>query len=137
WQDDWNNTECVEDLKRSLHTFKGGARLAGLTDIGDLSHEFESVLIEMGSDAEIDQNFFRQMNSFQDGLHTLVARAQAQLAGATVSTDEAPEIYVPVPPTEAHLPSPENTQDSVEAFVDEAFDNKISSDETRELAIEQ
>src|SRR5690606_33064384 len=137
WQDDWNNTECVEDLKRSLHTFKGGARLAGLTDIGDLSHEFESVLIEMGSDAEIDQNFFRQMNSFQDGLHTLVARAQAHLTGAASTTDENPETYVPVPPTETRLPSQESTPDSVEASVDEAFDNKISGDETRELAIEK
>ena len=54
WQEDWNNTECVEELKRCLHTFKGGARLAGLTDLGDLSHDFETMLIEMDADAELD-----------------------------------------------------------------------------------
>src|SRR5690606_22798308 len=104
WQDDWNNTECVEDLKRSLHTFKGGARLAGLTDIGDLSHEFESVLIEMGSDAEIDQNFFRRMNNFQDNLHTLVKRASARLAGdaepaTALVADVAPQASDATPST--------------------------------------
>lgn len=135
WQDDWNNTECVEDLKRSLHTFKGGARLAGLTDIGDLSHEFESVLIEMGSDAEIDQNFFRQMNSYQDGLHTLVDRARARMAGETVNSDEAPQIYAPAPPTETHF-SPSESMPG-EVAVNDASTNKISSDETRELAIEK
>src|SRR5690606_15259614 len=69
------------DLKRSLHTFKGGARLAGMMDIGDLSHEFESVLIEMGADVEVDQNFFRRLNNYQDRLHLLVDRARARLAG--------------------------------------------------------
>src|SRR5690606_22517622 len=75
WQDDWNNTECAEDLKRSLHTFRGGARLAGLMDIGDVAHDFESVLIEMDSDVEINQHFFRRLNDFQDNLHKLVDQA--------------------------------------------------------------
>lgn len=106
WQDDWNNTDCLEDLKRSLHTFKGGARLAGLMDIGDLSHEFESVLIEMDSDAEIDQNFFRRMNTYQDGLHTLVDRARARMAGETVSNE--PPMPAELSPTLTSSPSAES-----------------------------
>jgi chemosensory pili system protein ChpA (sensor histidine kinase/response regulator) len=99
WQDDWNNTDCVEDLKRSLHTFKGGARLAGLADIGDLSHEFESELIEMGSDADIDQNFFRRMNTYQDNLHALVDRARAHMNGDTTNAaaSDAPADFIPAP----------------------------------------
>lgn len=38
--------EINEGMQRILHTFKGGARLAGLTVLGDLAHDFESYLIE-------------------------------------------------------------------------------------------
>ena len=34
----------VAGLQRDLHTLKGGARMAGLTPIGDLSHAMESLL---------------------------------------------------------------------------------------------
>jgi chemosensory pili system protein ChpA (sensor histidine kinase/response regulator) len=36
--------EPVAELERTLHTLKGGARLAGAMPIGDLSHAFESLL---------------------------------------------------------------------------------------------
>jgi len=81
WQEDWTNTDCVEELKRCLHTFKGGARLAGLTDLGDLSHNFETMLIEMDTDAELDQNFFKQLNNYQDQLHAGVSQVVARLSG--------------------------------------------------------
>lgn len=107
WQDDWNNTDYIEDLKRSLHTFKGGARLAGLMDIGDISHEFESVLIEMGRDAEIDQNFFRHLNTYQDKLLARVDAVRKRLSGEAV------------PPTEDR---PTMTNDKP-AIMDESFDS--------------
>lgn len=34
------------DLKRLLHTFKGSARLAGITPIGDLCHAMENMLVK-------------------------------------------------------------------------------------------
>ncbi|WP_049631426.1 Hpt domain-containing protein [Cellvibrio sp. pealriver] len=91
WQDDWNNSDCVEQLKRSLHTFKGGARLAGLMDLGDLSHDFETILIEMDEDAELDQSFFNRLHSYQDRLHSGVERAQARMNGAAFSESPAVE----------------------------------------------
>jgi chemosensory pili system protein ChpA (sensor histidine kinase/response regulator) len=33
----------VSDLKRALHTLKGGARMAGISAMGDLAHELESL----------------------------------------------------------------------------------------------
>jgi|GEM_PF-1235813 len=46
---DWSQTPedkaLINDFKRPLHTLKGGARLAGLAVIGDLTHELESLLI--------------------------------------------------------------------------------------------
>jgi chemosensory pili system protein ChpA (sensor histidine kinase/response regulator) len=88
WQEDWNNTECVEELKRCLHTFKGGARLAGLVDLGDQSHDYETMLIEMDTDAELDQNFFKQLNAYQDQLHSGVGLVQARLNGEIVDAPE-------------------------------------------------
>lgn len=99
WQDDWNNTENVEELKRSLHTFKGGARLAGLSDLGDLSHDFETILIEMPRDAELDQSFFNRLHDFQDRMHSGVERAQARMSAAPVAAISEPSAsFEPEPP---------------------------------------
>ena len=48
-QEERNGQEHIEELKRLLHTFKGGARLAGLKLLGDISHDFETFLIEQES----------------------------------------------------------------------------------------
>ena len=37
----------VAELQRQLHTLKGGARMAGITSMGDLSHELESLVIQI------------------------------------------------------------------------------------------
>ena len=41
---DARDTERVTELKRFLHTLKGGARMAGVTAMGELAHEVESLL---------------------------------------------------------------------------------------------
>ena len=45
------NREYVTELKRVLHTLKGGARMAGISAMGDLSHELESLVIRFGDEA--------------------------------------------------------------------------------------
>jgi chemosensory pili system protein ChpA (sensor histidine kinase/response regulator) len=37
----------MEELKRHLHTLKGGARMAGIVAMGNLSHELEALLINI------------------------------------------------------------------------------------------
>ena len=44
WASDINNRGLIAELQRSLHTLKGGARMAGIKAIGDLSHSIESLL---------------------------------------------------------------------------------------------
>jgi len=46
-----SNREPVTELKRVLHTLKGGARMTGITAMGDLSHELESLVIRLGDEA--------------------------------------------------------------------------------------
>jgi chemosensory pili system protein ChpA (sensor histidine kinase/response regulator) len=45
WTKDKSAREPVEELKRHLHTLKGGARMAGISAMGNLSHELETLLI--------------------------------------------------------------------------------------------
>jgi len=44
WRDDLPNLEIVKNLQREIHTFKGGARMSGVSAMGDLSHAMESLL---------------------------------------------------------------------------------------------
>ncbi|MBT8107022.1 MAG: Hpt domain-containing protein [Gammaproteobacteria bacterium] len=41
------SAQPMEELKRHLHTLKGGARMAGITAMGNLSHEIETLLISV------------------------------------------------------------------------------------------
>jgi len=43
WEDAVDDNRPVAILQRNLHTMKGGARLAGVSSVGDLSHALESV----------------------------------------------------------------------------------------------
>src|SRR5690606_1175658 len=45
WSKDKSSREHAEELKRHLHTLKGGARMAGIMPMGNLSHELETLLI--------------------------------------------------------------------------------------------
>jgi chemosensory pili system protein ChpA (sensor histidine kinase/response regulator) len=42
----------IVELQRVLHTIKGGARMAGIAAMGDLSHELESLLIQLNGAAD-------------------------------------------------------------------------------------
>ncbi len=102
WQDDWSNPEFPEDLKRSLHTLKGGARLAGITDVGDLAHDFETLLIGMRERDTIDRAFFQRLTDFQDKIHTGITRVQAKMAGE----DPGPAVESPEPAASEVAPAP-------------------------------
>ncbi len=47
WNSSRGSTEYLAALQRALHTFKGGARMAGIAAMGDLSHELESLIIQI------------------------------------------------------------------------------------------
>ncbi|MDH5183977.1 MAG: response regulator [Gammaproteobacteria bacterium] len=44
WQQDLENKETIHELERALHTLKGGARMASLQILADISHAVESKL---------------------------------------------------------------------------------------------
>jgi len=44
WRDNLQDLEIVQNLQREIHTFKGGARMAGIKVLGTLSHSMETLL---------------------------------------------------------------------------------------------
>jgi chemosensory pili system protein ChpA (sensor histidine kinase/response regulator) len=47
WNRDRKDKQRVAELQRQLHTLKGGARMAGITAMGDLSHELETLVLQI------------------------------------------------------------------------------------------
>ena len=47
WSKNRDARQPMEELKRHLHTLKGGARMAGIGAMGNLSHELETLLISL------------------------------------------------------------------------------------------
>ncbi|MBS0557908.1 MAG: Hpt domain-containing protein [Proteobacteria bacterium] len=73
--------ELITGLQRDLHTLKGGARMAGLAPIGDLSHAMES-LFEAISDNRrvVDRLTVESLERGFDRLHGLVQRVSRHQA---------------------------------------------------------
>ncbi|MGH1439958.1 MAG: Hpt domain-containing protein [Cellvibrionaceae bacterium] len=67
WENGAEDNESNEALQRALHTLKGGARLSGLTGLGDLAHNFEAYLIENSKGNQAD-NIFNTVHDYQDQL---------------------------------------------------------------------
>ena len=72
WIRDRSNTALAFELKRALHTLKGGARMAGIRAMGDLSHELETFmqLIENGQ-IPAEQPVFDALQASLDELHQM------------------------------------------------------------------
>ena len=56
WNRDRRDKTQVAALQRHLHTLKGGARMAGISAMGDLSHELETLVINIESGAVQDDD---------------------------------------------------------------------------------
>ncbi len=80
WRADRADRAQVTELKRLLHTLKGGARMAGIRAMGDLSHEVESFLdaIESGTSPG-DAAALDVLQSSLDELHRMREMANSGL----------------------------------------------------------
>lgn len=86
-----------ELVKRALHTLKGGARLAGLTALGDASHDFEQMFEVIDLRHAPDADTQARMKVLQQQIHELVdqlasaaAALQAQTAAQVPAVAAAP-----------------------------------------------
>src|SRR6187399_371790 len=124
WNENRSSVDGLVALKRPLHTLKGGARMAGLVPMGDLSHELETLFMQIDSGvvAPDDRAFglaqtaldelarMRESVSTGKGVPTangLVARIRALgTPGATAPAAPGPAPVAAAPPPAPVVPVP-------------------------------
>ena len=125
WNENRTSVDGLDALKRPLHTLKGGARMAGLMPMGDLSHELETLFMQIDSGAVTpdDRAFglaqtsldelarMRESVSSGKGVPTanaLIARIQALVSGtpAALAPVGSPPAPAPAPAPEMAVPPP-------------------------------
>ncbi len=122
WKQDRGNNALVFELKRVVHTLKGGARMAGIRAMGNLSHELETLMqgVEAGS-VPATPEVFDALQSSLDELHRmrdvvnrgdrcqpareLLNRIRA-LGGQAPIAAPAPAPTVAPAPVQVHAPAP-------------------------------
>ncbi|MFO1423714.1 MAG: Hpt domain-containing protein [Candidatus Competibacteraceae bacterium] len=73
-RDEPDNVELLNNLRREMHTLKGGSRMAGIMPVGDLAHAAESVLDALGKGAaSISSSVLDALQHALDGLHRMLA----------------------------------------------------------------
>ncbi len=84
WEDQPEDTEALGQLHRSLHTLKGGARLAGFENIGTLAHSLETLFADAAAGrVAADDGFF-------DVLHAALDRISDLIEGARAGAEQPP-----------------------------------------------
>lgn len=90
WRGDRTDKTAVAELKRQLHTLKGGARMAGAMTMGNLGHHTESLLGEVESGrVDADSELMDLMDEVHDALVAMVDQMVQQKPVSTFATTSA------------------------------------------------
>lgn len=93
WRANPEGTEYADNIKRVLHTLKGGARLAGLNTLGDVTHDLETFLIERTHQAAVPGiDFF---DNIQDQNLSIVALLERTVGAVPAPPVRAQVVQVP------------------------------------------
>ena len=69
-----NSTEHIQQLQRNMHTLKGGARMADLSSVGDLTHNLESLVVMVNENkVNADKALFDLLQESLDSLTNMLA----------------------------------------------------------------
>lgn len=93
WRQEPESQNFSHEAQRALHTLKGGARLSRQPRLGDLSHEFEAMLTELG-DQPPAQDDWKKITEHHDALIASVARIRENFENYLAS--QAPDLATPV-----------------------------------------
>ncbi len=110
WRREPGNTGYVDQMKRVLHTLKGGARLAGMKRLGDISHTFENRVIDLWPKLP-DESFFADLAAWHDEIVAQVEKIRVGGAAAAVAVNAEAGTTRTLPPekitlAESPLPVP-------------------------------
>jgi len=78
WRETPQDLQLIPDMKRHLHTLKGGARMAGYTPVADLTHALESSIIAREASGEVPpESYFDLLQETVDALAVNVEQARS------------------------------------------------------------
>jgi chemosensory pili system protein ChpA (sensor histidine kinase/response regulator) len=84
WKLTPDNLRATEEVQRIMHTLKGGARMGGLTEVGDLAHDFEACMLKVQKgEVDVDNAFFNEVFQRQDVLASSVDTVAKLLSQAS------------------------------------------------------
>ena len=75
WRQEPESHHFSQEAQRALHTLKGGARLSRQPKLGDLSHDFETLLTDLGEQAP-SQDDWKKITNHHDGLIAAVGEVR-------------------------------------------------------------
>ena len=102
WQAEPENFQHNESLQRILHTFKGGARIAGLSEIGDLAHNMEDELQHrLMNKQAADDALFKNLHEQYDLIASRIDSVQLWLNQGAQGAIEIEAVPVSLEPTDA------------------------------------
>ena len=140
WNSEPDNKALINDLRREAHTLKGGARLTGLLDIGNLAHATESVMeaVAKGDLAAAPQTI-DAIQRGMDGLSNMLARVKEGVP-LTPAEDLIHQLYGLIDDDTEQLHSQQQAaleaeheaqaQEFVEAFLTEADELLVAGEAT-------
>ncbi len=134
WEQDLSVLDRVDGLMRSLHTLKGGFRIVGLFDLGDLSHAMESLLGSLSSSQVVAEgSLIPVMRQGIDGLVSNIDQLRysgtvSEVASITSVIEAAMgDVVVEESPEEAGWPDTETTH-SLSQSTDQSSQTELEQD---------
>lgn len=107
WLAERDNAVHQENLLRGLHTLKGGARLAGLVELGDETHRLESFLVDaQNAGTATDGAFFADLANRHESLLSLLASNRQTISRQTEAAANQPATPETEPVADAQETAP-------------------------------
>jgi chemosensory pili system protein ChpA (sensor histidine kinase/response regulator) len=80
WIDNSADASALDELQRCLHTLKGGARMAGIMGVGNLSHELESVYEDVAAgNLELNAELYDTVHACDDRIMDMLGELRTKL----------------------------------------------------------
>ncbi|MGM0570597.1 MAG: Hpt domain-containing protein, partial [Pseudomonadota bacterium] len=84
WRQEPESQHFSQEAQRALHTLKGGARLSRQPGLGDLSHDFETLLTELDDQSPGPEDW-KKITEHHDALIASVAKVREHFEGYLAS----------------------------------------------------
>ena len=132
WREDPKDIGAKNGLKRTMHTLKGSARMAGAMRVGELAHQLESRLEEDDRKLIVNRELFEALEFDLDRIAFLLdqlerGESDTPLPGTQPAAPVVAQVELAEP---EEIAAQESTQSPIPAAQNEAFEQVISQKTT-------